>query len=66
MRFGDGLEGGEDCGGGVGVGFWLGVDEVVEHRGEVFAAFFFYILDGGGFGDGSDGAEIGVEDQFVD
>jgi hypothetical protein len=107
-HFGDGLEGGEDCGRlmvvgclyptlhpsehrtlagdpglsgdgtadrgwgtrvGSGGGVWFGVEEVVEHLGEVVAAVFFFVFGGGGLGDGgdgSDGAELFVEDEVFD
>ena len=48
----------------VGAGDVFGMDEVVEHLGEVFAAGLFYIDGGGDFGDGGDGTEVGVEDDI--
>ena len=42
------------------------MDEVVEHLSEADAAGLFYVYGGGEFGDGGDGAELGVEDEFVD
>ena len=51
---------------GRGFRFCFGMDEVVEHLGEVFVALFFYIDGGGDYGDGSDGAVVGVEDEVFD
>jgi hypothetical protein len=42
------------------------LEEVVEHSGEVFAAGIFYIHGRGDFGDGSDRAVVGIEDEFFD
>jgi hypothetical protein len=58
--------------GGVGYGLLdggriiLGLDEVIEHCGEVRALLFFYVDGGGEFCDAGDGAEFGVEDEFFD
>jgi len=48
--------------------FWFGfgVDEVVEHLGEAFAAGLFYVYGGGEFGDGGELALILVELDCVD
>jgi hypothetical protein len=60
------VEGGAGIGNGIGIGSVFGVDEVVEHLGEAAAASFFTIDGGGEFGDGGDGAVVGVEDNVFD
>jgi hypothetical protein len=58
---------------GVGDGGGVGREEVVEQAGETAAAVFgggggdgFGVLGRGQLGDGSDGAEVGVEDELFD
>jgi hypothetical protein len=46
--------------------FRFGVDEVVEHLGEAFAAGLFYVYGSGEFGDGGELALILVELDCVD
>ena len=42
------------------------MDEAIKHLGEAFAAVFFEVDVGGDLGDGSDGAEVGVQDELID